>query len=98
MEARDEWRPVAEYRLVGDCNSAALVDRGGSIDWLCFPRYDSDALFARLLDPDTGHWSIAPTGSHSSGERRTAGQFPAGVQPHRPDSAAWEIDKAKGDA
>ena len=53
--------PIADYGLLADCNSAALVDRGGSIDWLCWPRYDSDALFARLLDPDAGHWSIHPT-------------------------------------
>jgi alpha,alpha-trehalase len=69
METRDDAQPVAEYGLLADCNSAALVDRGGSIDWLCLPRYDSDAVFARLLDPDAGHWSIAPTGSYSS-ERR----------------------------
>ena len=53
-------QPVANYGLLADCNSAALVDRDGSIDWLCLPRYDSDAVFARLLDPDAGHWSIRP--------------------------------------
>jgi alpha,alpha-trehalase len=73
MKARDEWQPVADYGLLADCNSAALVDRCGSIDWLCLPRYDSDALFARLLDPDAGHWSIAPTGSHSSERRYVPG-------------------------
>src|SRR5919205_671442 len=52
--------PIAEYGLLADCNSSALVDRAGSIDWLCLPRYDSDAIFARLLDPDAGHWSIRP--------------------------------------
>jgi alpha,alpha-trehalase len=62
-------RPVADYGLLADCNSAALVDRGGSIDWLCVPRFDSDAVFARLLDPDAGHWSITPTGPYES-ERR----------------------------
>jgi GH15 family glucan-1,4-alpha-glucosidase len=66
---RGESRPVGDYGLLADSNSAALVDRGGSIDWLCLPRYDSDAIFARLLDPDAGHWSIGPVGSHSS-ERR----------------------------
>src|SRR5919106_5732514 len=55
--------PIADYGLLADCNSSALVDRAGSIDWLCLPRYDSDALFARLLDPDAGHWSIRPRGS-----------------------------------
>jgi pentatricopeptide repeat protein len=66
---REDFRPVADYGLLADCNSAALVDRSGSIDWLCLPRYDSSALFARLLDPDAGHWSIRPSGSFSV-ERR----------------------------
>src|SRR4051794_24063135 len=52
--------PIADYGLLADCNSAALVDRAGSIDWLCLPRYDSDAVFSRLLDPSAGHWSITP--------------------------------------
>jgi GH15 family glucan-1,4-alpha-glucosidase len=51
---------IAEYGLLADCNSAALVDRNGSIDWLCLPRYDSPAVFARMLDPAAGHWSIRP--------------------------------------
>jgi alpha,alpha-trehalase len=62
-------QPVADYALLADCNSAALVDRGGSIDWLCLPRYDSDAVFAALLDPDAGHWSISPAGAFSSTRR-----------------------------
>ena len=62
-------QPVANYGLLADCNSAALADRDGSIDWLCLPRYDSDAIFARLLDPDAGHWSIRPTAEYTS-ERR----------------------------
>jgi alpha,alpha-trehalase len=62
-------QPVAGYGLLADCNSAALVDRDGSIDWLCLPRYDSDAIFARLLDPDAGHWTIRPAGPYRA-ERR----------------------------
>src|SRR3712207_4221574 len=61
--------PIADYGLLADCNTAALVDRAGSIDWLCLPRYDSGAIFARLLDPDAGHWSIRPAGEFSA-ERR----------------------------
>jgi alpha,alpha-trehalase len=62
-------QPVANYGLLADCNSAALVDRDGSIDWLCLPRYDSDSVFARILDRDAGHWWIRPRGSYAS-ERR----------------------------
>jgi alpha,alpha-trehalase len=62
MADRAGSKPIDEYGLLADCNSAALVDRGGAIEWLCMPRYDSDAIFARLLDPDAGHWSIQPPG------------------------------------
>ncbi len=62
-------QPIAEYGLLADCNSAALVDRNGSIDWLCLPRYDSPAVFARILDADAGHWSIRPAAAFTA-ERR----------------------------
>jgi alpha,alpha-trehalase len=68
-ERSGEFRPIADYGLLADCNSAALVDRHGSVDWLCLPRYDSDAIFSRILDPAGGHWSIRPVG-HYSTERR----------------------------
>jgi len=55
-----DFRPIADYGLLADCTSAALVDRSGSIDWLCLPHYDSPAVFSRLLDPAAGHWSITP--------------------------------------
>jgi len=59
---RDEFGslPIAAYAMLSDCNSAALVGSDGSIDWLCVPRFDSPALFCRLLGPDAGHWSIEP--------------------------------------
>src|SRR3954454_22274670 len=61
LPARDgDFRPIADYGLLADCTSAALVNRSGSIDWLCLPRFDSPAVFARLLDPAAGHWSITP--------------------------------------
>ncbi|WP_433243246.1 glycoside hydrolase family 15 protein [Streptosporangium sp. CA-135522] len=52
--------PISDHALLSDCRSAALVTSGGSVDWLCFPRFDSPAIFARLLDDDAGHWSIRP--------------------------------------
>ena len=57
-----EFAPVAAYGLLADCNSAALVDRDGSLSWLCLPRYDSPAVFSRILDPSGGHFSIRTDG------------------------------------
>jgi len=67
------FRPIADYGLLADCTSAALVDRDGSIDWLCMPHYDSPAVFARILDPNAGHWSIAPVGECTSARRYLPG-------------------------
>ena len=54
---------IEDYALLSDLESAALVGRDGSIDWCCFPRFDSGACFAALLGtPEQGRWSIAPAG------------------------------------
>src|SRR5215468_425187 len=54
--------PIESYGLIGDCQTAALVGLDGSVDWLCWPRFDSDACFAALLGKaDHGRWLIAPS-------------------------------------
>jgi GH15 family glucan-1,4-alpha-glucosidase len=59
---RGQSRPpaIGDYGLLGDCQSAALVSRAGSVDWWCPSRFDAPSVFGRLLDPDAGHWSIQP--------------------------------------
>src|SRR5215471_4176637 len=63
--------PIESYGMIGDCLTAALVGRDGSIDWLCWPRFDSEALFAALLgDTDHGCFRIAPTDRDAKVTRR----------------------------
>ncbi len=62
---------IEDYAIVGDTETAALVGRDGSVDWLCWPRFDSDACFAALLGtPENGRWLIAPAGSGRMAHQR----------------------------
>jgi GH15 family glucan-1,4-alpha-glucosidase len=57
------WPAIEDYAIIGDCRSAALISRYGSIDWLCWPRFDKPAIFAALLDRKRGgFWRISPVG------------------------------------
>lgn len=65
---------IEDYALIGDLQTAALVGKNGSVDWLCLPRFDSGACFAALLgEEDNGHWRIAPTGADTCTRRAYAG-------------------------
>ena len=63
---------IEDYGLIGDLQTAALVSRSGSIDWLCFPRFDSGACFAALLgEDDNGRWELAPEAPVTGSSRAT---------------------------
>jgi GH15 family glucan-1,4-alpha-glucosidase len=71
---REDDRRIEDYGLIGDCETGALVSRTGSIDWLCWPRFDSDACMIALLgDEENGWWRIAPADGACASSRRYAG-------------------------
>src|SRR5919107_431302 len=66
--------PIEDYAIIADTQTAALIGRNGSIDWLCVPRFDSGAIFAALLgDEENGHWTIAP--AEAAGEVTTRRRY-----------------------
>jgi GH15 family glucan-1,4-alpha-glucosidase len=78
---------IEDYALIGNCETAALVARDGSIDWLCWPRFDSDACFAALLGtPEHGRWQIAPADPAAKITRR-----------YRDDTLVLETEFETGD-
>src|SRR3954453_962154 len=67
--------PIADHAFLSDRHSCALVDRAGSVEWLCFPRFDGPSVFARLLDDDAGHWGWGGgAGGGGPAPRRYAGR------------------------
>jgi GH15 family glucan-1,4-alpha-glucosidase len=73
---------IEDYAVIGDTQTAALVGRNGSVDWLCLPRFDAGACFAALLgDRSHGHWSLAPEGPITAVRRR-----------YRPDTLILETE------
>src|SRR5579884_1998851 len=74
------YLPLKNYGMIGDCHSAALISREGSIDWLCMPRFDSPSVFARILDAEKGgFWQIKPTSGFQATHR------------YKPDTNVLEI-------
>ena len=74
--------PIEDYALIGDGETAALVNRDGSVDWLCWPRFDDDACFAALLGtPENGAWSLRPEQPVTATARR-----------YQPDTLVIETD------
>jgi len=68
------YPPIADYGLISDMHSCALVSRAGSIDWCCFPRFDSAAVFGRILDwRKGGYFRLAPRGVRSVSRRYLPG-------------------------
>src|SRR5712691_11051436 len=62
---------IEDYALIGDLQTAGLVERNGSVDWLCVPRFDSGACFAALLgDAENGRWTLRPGGRFRAVGRR----------------------------
>ena len=86
--------PIEDYALIGDCETAALVSRGGSIDWLCWPRFDSGACFAALLGtPEHGRWLLAPADSAARSRRQYRGETMILETEHEtPDGCVLVID------
>lgn len=84
--------PIADYAMLSDCNTAALVSGGGSIDWLCLPRFDAPSTLGRILDPAAGHWAICPSGEYETRRRYLPGSLVLETKFTTPTGAAMLTD------
>ncbi|MDQ3771557.1 MAG: glycoside hydrolase family 15 protein [Actinomycetota bacterium] len=69
VRPRGPQPPIGDYGFLSDCQSGALVDRAGSIDWWCVPRFDSPSVLGGLLDPEAGRWALRPVEDFTSDRR-----------------------------
>src|SRR3954471_9887505 len=84
---------IEDYALIGDCQSAALVGSDGSIDWLCWPRFDSAACFAAILGTrKNGRWRIAPEGEYKATRRYRRGTMIVETEFETADGAVTLVD------
>jgi GH15 family glucan-1,4-alpha-glucosidase len=84
---------IEDYALLGDCETAALVGANGSIDWLCWPRFDSSACFAALLGEESnGRWLVAPAGDGSASRSYRPGSLILETRWTTPDGTVLVTD------
>ena len=82
--------PIEDYGIIGNSQTAALVGRNGSIDWLCLPRFDTEAVFAALLgETQNGRWLIAPIDPAKKNRRSYRGE--TGILETRVETASGSV-------
>src|SRR4051812_39373084 len=86
---------IDHHALLSDRHSAAVVTSDGCVSWLCFPRFDSDSVFASLLDDEGGHWWIRPGGAlHLADEREYLDSTMVLRSTYRSESGDFDITEA----
>ncbi len=94
-----DWPDIQDYGIIGNCRSAALVSKCGSIDWLCWPRFDKPSIFAALLDRERGgHWRISPAGEADTQRRYVPNSNVLETRFHNASGSAILTDVMPGSA